>query len=342
MTRLGHADTTAVLDFVGTARSFPDLPSFREGVLPGLGELLPCDLVGYNEVDAQKGESMVLLDRPEAKLDDVEENLARLAHEHPLIRRQASGQNATAAISDFLSQAEFHDLELYDTIYRRLGAEDQIAFGLAGTGVVVGIAFNRERRSFSQRDRTVLEAIRPHMADAYRQTRARERASALVAAMSEGLERAGGAVLTLDRLGRVDHAPPAARHLLAAYCGPALPPKPLAAWLADRPAAAPLELGSERGVLTVSHYHQGDTKVLLLEERRSGPDPGRLRELGLTRRETEVLRSVATGRTNQQIADELVVSPATVRKHLERIYTKLGVHSRTEAAARAHSPPATG
>ena len=116
----------------------------------------------------------------------------------------------------------------------------------------------------------------------------------------------------------------------------------LAQWLAGDPSSSPLELGGDRGLLTVSYYRQGDTRVLLMEERRAGPDPARLRELGLTRRETEVLGLVATGRTNQQIADQLVVSPATVRKHLERIYSKLGVHSRTEAAAQAHSPPPTG
>ena len=149
MSRLGHADLTAVLDFAGTARSFPDLPAFREGVLPGLGELVPCDLVGYNEVDTRNGRSLVLLDQPERQLDDVEETLTRLAHQHPLIRRQAGGRNDTAAISDFLSARQFHRLELYDEIYRPLGAEDQIAFGLPGADVVVGIAFNSARRDFT-------------------------------------------------------------------------------------------------------------------------------------------------------------------------------------------------
>jgi len=55
---------------------------------------------------------------------------------------------------------------------------------------------------------------------------------------------------------------------------------------------------------------------------------------GLTDREAEVLRLVAHGRTNQEIAALLVVSPHTVRKHLENAYAKLGVHTRTAAAAR--------
>ena len=92
----------------------------------------------------------------------------------------------------------------------------------------------------------------------------------------------------------------------------------------------------------MTHHRTGDTGVLLLEEHRAGPDPGQLREMGLTRREAEVLELVALGRSNAQIADAMVISTGTVRKHLERIYAKLGVHSRTEAAARAHSPPPHG
>ena len=59
---------------------------------------------------------------------------------------------------------------------------------------------------------------------------------------------------------------------------------------------------------------------------------------GLTAREGEILRWVARGKTNREIAGLLVVSAHTVRKHLENIYAKLGVHTRTGAAARAFAP----
>ncbi len=53
----------------------------------------------------------------------------------------------------------------------------------------------------------------------------------------------------------------------------------------------------------------------------------------LSEREREILGRVAAGRSNGEIAQELWLSPHTVRKHLENIYTKLGVSNRTEAAA---------
>jgi|SRR5450755_714214 DNA-binding CsgD family transcriptional regulator/tetratricopeptide (TPR) repeat protein len=57
---------------------------------------------------------------------------------------------------------------------------------------------------------------------------------------------------------------------------------------------------------------------------------------GLTARELEVLRLVAAGRSNQQIAAELFISPKTASVHVSNILGKLGVTSRVEAAATAH------
>jgi ATP/maltotriose-dependent transcriptional regulator MalT len=64
--------------------------------------------------------------------------------------------------------------------------------------------------------------------------------------------------------------------------------------------------------------------------------PGRSRPGGLTEREVEVLRLVAEGRSNHDIARALVLSPKTVERHLSNIFTKLDVPSRTAAAAYAH------
>ena len=55
---------------------------------------------------------------------------------------------------------------------------------------------------------------------------------------------------------------------------------------------------------------------------------------GLTPREGEIVGWVARGKTNQEIAALLFVSEHTVRKHLENVYAKLGVHTRTSAVAR--------
>ena len=56
---------------------------------------------------------------------------------------------------------------------------------------------------------------------------------------------------------------------------------------------------------------------------------------GLTAREIEVLRLVASGRSNGEIAAALVISEHTVARHLQNIFGKLGVSTRTAAAAYA-------
>jgi ATP/maltotriose-dependent transcriptional regulator MalT len=55
----------------------------------------------------------------------------------------------------------------------------------------------------------------------------------------------------------------------------------------------------------------------------------------LSERELEILRLVAGGMSNQQIADEMVIALGTVKTHVHNIYGKLGVESRTQAIARA-------
>jgi DNA-binding NarL/FixJ family response regulator len=58
---------------------------------------------------------------------------------------------------------------------------------------------------------------------------------------------------------------------------------------------------------------------------------------GLTQREVEVLSLVREGLTNAEIARRLVVSTTTVRTHLENIFEKLDVHTRTAAARALHT-----
>ncbi len=63
--------------------------------------------------------------------------------------------------------------------------------------------------------------------------------------------------------------------------------------------------------------------------------PGAAADLGLTRRELEVLRLITDGLTDREIADRLFIARRTASKHVEAILAKLGVSSRREAAAEA-------
>lgn len=81
---------------------------------------------------------------------------------------------------------------------------------------------------------------------------------------------------------------------------------------------------------TVAEPTEAHCLVSLAEAQEVNPAPVRL-----TARESEVLLWVARGKTNRDIADILGMSPRTVNKHLEHIFEKLGVETRTAAAAAA-------
>ena len=66
-------------------------------------------------------------------------------------------------------------------------------------------------------------------------------------------------------------------------------------------------------------------------------NPAAVASLGLTPREVEVLRLLAAGKANKEIARALGVSPNTVKTHLARLYDKLGASSRTAAIAEARA-----
>ena len=89
-----------------------------------------------------------------------------------------------------------------------------------------------------------------------------------------------------------------------------------------------------------------DSARRALEQLGAGPDVARMEELsgtqsakpvgGLTAREVEVLRLVASGKTNRAIAEKLVISEKTVARHVSNIFTKLGLSSRSAATAYAY------
>jgi PAS domain S-box-containing protein len=96
--------------------------------------------------------------------------------------------------------------------------------------------------------------------------------------------------------------------------------------------------GHAGGPLTVHLFRDvtaGKELLGLLRERLTAPAAAEPTGDGLTRRELEILRMIATGVSTKAAADKLHVSPATVRNHVQNILGKLGAHSRLEAVAMA-------
>ena len=81
--------------------------------------------------------------------------------------------------------------------------------------------------------------------------------------------------------------------------------------------------------------------LLLLDGQQTTLQTAALKSIGLTQREAEVLAWASQGKSNKEVGSILALSARTVGKHLEHIYSKLGVESRTAAAARVFDIAAT-
>ena len=213
------------------------------------------------------------------------------------------------------------------------------------------LALNR-RNEFLEDERATLEALWPHLALAQRRHDAGLRARE--PELADGIP-AAGAVLLIDGNGAVSLCTEQARTWLAEYFTAlprgkrvALPPA-LAAWASERlrseaqgrrlrqPRPDPFIVARGERYLVASLVvdHGKAQHLMRLEETELNAPPASLADLGLTPREGEVLAWVAQGKTNREVGLILGASARTVQKHLEHVFQKIGVESRTAAILRA-------
>jgi len=164
----------------------------------------------------------------------------------------------------------------------------------------------------------------------------------LVRQTQNAIEATGLAVVILNHDVQPEWMTPGAEALLGNDCLVNGLPDALRSWLAaGKPLASPddaaavCDFDHQGEILRARLLGQGaNSQLLLLEKQRARtPAENSLASYRLTQREVEVLMWVARGKTNKDIADILGMSPRTVNKHLEHIYVKLGVETRTAAAA---------
>lgn len=354
MNRLRGQDLQAVVAFLQEAYAQPDLDTYAAYTVDALPRVVGGQRVSYNEADPQVGTIRAVI-----KPDDGGARLnAQHYREHPMFQRfLATGDGRAYKFSDFLTQRELHATEMYQAHYRAIGVEHQMLICLGSPGpYAVGFALSRDRLDFSERDRTVLNLLRPHLTRAYEQASATERLRAGMAVLGRAAEAAEAGIVLFTRAGHVEYATRRARGWLREYFGQrgrpsSRLPEAIVEWLrqpspwAERgalgPAPEPLVVSRADRQLTVRLGGAPPRHALLLEERRAAPGAPALAPLGLTPRESEVLALVARGASNETIAAVLSARPRTVAKHLERVHRKLGVDNRAAAAARAHEVWAT-
>ncbi len=160
------------------------------------------------------------------------------------------------------------------------------------------------------------------------------------------LDSLGRFLLAIDQYGRLLWCTPKARHLIdelfpdASGAAPMLPQHITAQLLNQHPVTR-----ASSSLIEVNHRHiqftllssiGPDEFLFRIAEAHTGSEEERLqRMLRLTSREAEILAWISRGKTNRDVGEILSISPRTVNKHLEQVFTKLGVENRAAATARA-------
>ena len=232
MIRFSERDLRAGLELLGALHDAPaEVGAFAEAAVERLPRLVDSEFTTLSVCDLASGRRTVYHLPAETLGVDARAAFDRHFREHPLVRHHGfEGGTATRRISDSIPLSRFRRSALYADYYRRIGIDHAIALPLhVGGGLLVSFVLNRSRRDFSERERVLLDLLRPSLSRLYGRARSRQR---------------------------------------------------------------------------------------------------------LTRRETEVLRWIAAGKSDGQIGAILGVSARTVQKHLQHVYEKLGVENRTAAAMR--------
>ncbi len=239
--RLSDSQYRGLLDLVGEAHDARDLTEFRAAVLPGVRRLVPADIVSYNEI-SRSGAGNVAATDPELPAWALEV-WDRLASVNPLVQRFILTRDGRPyRFSDVVDLEAFHRSRIYRELYRPLGVEHQVAFALPSPRTVtIGIALNRGGTvDFGDDERDLLGLLRPHLIQAYRNARLRERSAAVIDTLRAGLGAHGVAAIVTYPDGRVALASERGRRLVREISGQELvddrvPPCPVATLLADGP-----------------------------------------------------------------------------------------------------------
>jgi DNA-binding CsgD family transcriptional regulator len=325
---LAASDAERLLRIVAEAESLGGDQVLTPELLVELGQLIDADWVTYNELDRVRRRNILYVCRPgeeEGAECDLDVFWNVVIDEHPICVAHQTGDFRALKLSDFVSSRGLRRRRLYDLWFGPYGIAHSLNVAIPSPlWHTKTLMFDRAGgRDFTERDRLLLDLLQPHLTYLWRAAKTRRVLREALVELDRTDEHDSRGVIVFGVAGEIEYASPPAQRLLREFFPSStggLLPAALTDWL-ESGARRPLVRQLETRRLTVERADD----ALLLEERQEG--------IGLTAREREVLSWVARGKTNAEIAELLWLAPSTVRKHLENVYAKLGVSTRTAAVA---------
>jgi len=355
MEPLETRDFHAILRFLEGVYAVGDADAFAAYVTRELSTVVRCDLASYNELNHRRRRIQWVLHGADQLVPDAQQIFADRLHENPVVMHNyGRRESPPVKTTDFISQREFRQRGIYTEFYGPMRLDHVMVAKLPSEPwLSVAVATLRSGADFTERERRVLAVLQPHLIQAYRNAEFLADHRRELSLLRQGIDELGLGLIELASGGEIRAISMQARLWLAAYFGVTQPhlerlPDRLDAWIRDQstPAVAASDMPAPRSPLIVERdgkrlvirvLFRADQHLVVLEEHRCALQPTDLRCLGLSPRESEVLAWVALGKTNGDVGAILDISPRTVQHTLERVYGKLGVHTRAAAAARAIS-----
>jgi len=330
------------------------LVAFPRHVVTTLEGFFGSDLVSYKEL-APDGVPFVLSNRGVEKTTDAMSFFPSLMRQNPLIVKLLDQKIMPGLrVSDEISIQEFQRTAVYNEVYRRIDGDYQMACGFPSgrPNSYIGIALNLKSRDFTPEELFLFNLIIPHAQQAYQACRALEAVCRGEEPMSEAIPTSNaGSVIGFDDSYRVIAVGGMAQDLSwqLFQCRPQegalLPDELLARVLRLKgnpgddgitpryPLNFPLPDGSNV-VLRLSVDPERAQHNLIFERGGCVPTTAELIPLGLTRREAEVVHWILQGKTSWEVGVILGISSRTIEKHVENIFSKVGVNDRRHLSGR--------
>jgi DNA-binding CsgD family transcriptional regulator len=356
METLSHNDILALNRAIGEIYSARDLETFYSSAFSSIRKMVPYEHCSFNDVDLAPTRFLKIISSSQHHNNVINNNLPvfnAYIHEHPLLPQFASDK--VFKTTDVASINQFKATAIYNEYYRYLDTETQIGFAMPISPETVSIiALSRNTIDFFERDRLILALLKPHCINALRNVMEFGRIRLERDLLLTGAEAEKKGLMLCRQDSLIICISEFAGEMLGRYFAVTLSegdtlPEALAQWLETEAGLAPggngrlaervernafiVEKDGKRLIIKLlNDVISGDYMLCMTES-----DPAvllrNLQRYDLSPRETDVMRWLATGKTNMEIAVILNMSKRTVEKHMEHIFAKLGVETRAAAVA---------
>lgn len=346
MDYLNYQDWQTLFSAVEILHSDFDPQTLTERTLTAASTVIAADSAAFTAFNWEGGYADLMWTNGGDYSPAEIEVFAAYIHENPLFDEFFVKHRAeTLKITDLMRPEKFERTGIYNEFYRRVGVSNQLVTPMrVNDDLLITCSINIENSDFTGRDKQALTLIAPHLANAIRNAFAYQRLSA-------ALDTEACGIVALNSKGKPVFISEYARKLFGKYfageqCAAEGLPKSLGAWIKKTNLSVksneftapilPLKIVAQNGELTVriTYNQQTGERTLMLEEKRFA-SPELFARLNLTKRETEILFWITQGKTDETMARLCGISPRTVHKHVQNIYTKFGVETRTAAMLKA-------